>query len=112
MATRFTRNTANGSIAFVEANKDNNLQAVCESVAGIASTEGQATWGSDANSLTVSDTRVVATSRILICGATKGTNDPTGIAYWVDSISAGSFVLKSQNAEVVGTKVNYMVVNV
>ncbi len=111
MATKFTKNTATPSIAFIEANKDQNIQAVCEAVAGLQANEGVATWGSDQNSLTVTDTRVISTSRVLVCGVEKGTQDPTGVSYWVDSKSSGSFVLKSQNAEVAGTKINYMVSN-
>jgi len=112
MATKFTRNTGSGdtSKVFVEAYKDNNLEAVCEAVTGILSTEGEATFTAS-NSITVTDTRVVSTSRILLCLPIKGTLDPTGAFWWVDSQTTGSFVIKSSNPEVAGTKIPYFVIN-
>jgi len=113
MAQKFTRNTGSGDTnkVFTEANKDQNIEAVCEAVGGIVSTEGLATFTAG-NSLTVTDTRVDANSRIVLGGPIKGTEDPTGAFWWVDSQTSGSFVIKSSNPEVAGTKIPYFVLNV
>lgn len=106
----FTRNTGgNSQVTFVESGdaKEKNLQAACEALAGIASTEGTATWAA-LTTLTITDTRVTATSRI--CGLTASVNAPVGVWYIV-SQTAGSFVLGSSEVELAGTKVAYLVVN-
>lgn len=104
--TKPTRNTQNPSIAFIEANKDNNLQAVCEAVFGNSSTQGQSTWTAT-NELTITDDRVLSTSRIIV---TPGVNAPVGVWY-IKTLSAGSFVLGSTETELAGTLVNYIVIN-
>ena len=112
MSKHFTRNTGSGDTdkVFIEASRDQNLQAACEALAGILSSEGSATFTAG-NSLTVTDTRVDANSRILLCMPIKGTLDPTGAFWWVDSQTDGSFVIKSANPEVAGTKIPYIVIN-
>jgi len=107
--TKITRDTPNSATQFVESEQTrrNNLQALCELAAGVVSTEGQGTWTA-ANTLTISDTRVTSSSRILLCGA--DTKDPVGMWY-VSSKSSGSFVITSTEVEQAGCIVNYLVIN-
>ena len=104
--TKPTRNTQNPSISFIEANKDNNLQAVCEAVFGNSPTQGQGTWTA-ATELTITDDRVSSNSRIIL---TPAVNAPVGVWY-VKTLSSGSFVIGSSETELAGTKVNYLVIN-
>ncbi len=107
--TKFTKNTATSGIEFIESgqSKDQNIQAVCEAVSGKTGTEGRATWTAAA-SLAVSDTRVTANSRILLCGAE--TKQPVGFWY-VSSKGDGTFTITSTDVEQAGCIVNYLVVN-
>lgn len=107
---KFTRSTgANTATSFVESGdaKEKNLQAACESLAGIISTEGVATWAA-LTTLTVTDTRVTSTSRIT--GLTASVNAPLGFWYIV-SQAAGSFVIGSSETEIAGTIASYNVIN-
>lgn len=108
--TKITRNTATPAIAFTECEQSrvNNLQAVCEAIAGIASGEGQATWAGGIKTLTVTDSRVTATSKIF--GLTPSVNAPIGFWY-ISSQTAGSFVITSTEVETVGTIATYGVLN-
>jgi len=102
---KITKNTSSNS--YVDGgDKETNLQAVCEVLAGLASGEGQATWTAS-NTLTKTDTRVTATSRIKLCGAR--TSAPLGFWY-VSSVSAGTFTVTSTEVETAGTVLEYLVV--
>lgn len=101
-----TQNQSTGS--YVDgADKEQNLQALCEATGGLASGEGQATWG-QASTLVVSDTRVVA-SRCRVVGLTADGAAPRGLWY-ISSQGAGTFTITSSEVEASGTKVNYIIV--
>ena len=103
---KLTQSMGNSAKGYVDANKDENLQAVCETLGGLASGEGEGTWTA-ATSLTIADTRVVSTSKILISPVT---NAPIGFWY-VSARSTGSFTITSTETETAGTKVHYIVIN-
>ena len=109
MSAQPTRNTSISSIQYTDTGQMQvtNLQAVCEAVFGTTSSEGQATWGAS-NTLTISDTRVKSTSRIV--GLTAQGAAPVG-AWYVSSVTSGQVVIKSTQTELAGTLCNYMVLN-
>ena|SRR3990167_2308106 len=103
---RLTQNQSSKS--YVDgADKELNVQAVAEALGGLASGEGYATWTAS-NSLVVSDTRVVSSSRIKLCGAR--TSAPIGFWY-VSSVGSGTFTITSTETELAGTVAEYIVVN-
>lgn len=93
--------------SYAEANKDENLQSVCEALGGLASGEGKGTWTA-ATTLTITDTRVVSTSRILISAVGAA---PIGLWY-VSTIGSGTFTITSGETESAGTLVHYIVINI
>lgn len=109
MSAQPTHNTQQAGIQYVDTGQMQvaNLQAVCEAVFGTTTTEGVGTWTAS-NTLTISDTRVTANSRII--GLTPGVNAPVG-AWYIYSVGSGTFTIKSTGTELAGTKVYYSVVN-
>lgn len=104
---RLTQNQSSGS--YVDGgDKENNLQAMCEMVGGLASGEGTATWDGTLKTLTVSDTRALANSEILLCGARGAMPLST---WYVSTRSAGSFVITSGEVESASCVVVYLVKN-
>jgi len=105
---KLTMNTNSGS--YVDGgDKERNLQAIAEGFGGLASGEGVGTWTAS-TTLTISDTRVVSTSKIFI-GAVYGSNAKVGLSWRVSSRSAGSFTITSDSTETAGCTFWYSVIN-
>lgn len=109
MSRLLTQDPSSGSFVDSGADKENNLQVLCEAFAGTSpGTQGTATWG-NAATLTVTDSRVTATS-IIVFGAVFGSQAAVG-GWRVSSRSAGSFVVTSTETETSGTTFWYFVIN-
>lgn len=110
--TKLTINTQTGSYVESGADKDQNLQALAEAFGGITAAEhtSKGTWAGSVTTLTITDTRVKADSKIII-GATVGTVPRIGLDWRVSSIASGTFTITSDEQELVGCQFWYFVIN-
>jgi hypothetical protein len=108
-AKYLTIDASSGSYVDNGADKNNNLQVLCEAFGG-ANVDGQGvgTWAT-AETKTVTDARVTSDSVIFI--QAYGSQTPNGI-WTVTSRSAGSFVITSTDTELSGTTFWYSVINI
>jgi len=104
---RFTKNLGSTNKIYTDGNKRQNVEAACQALGGLNSTEGTATWAA-AKTLTVSDDRVDANSHIIL--GTPKDYEPVGMWY-ISSQSSGSFTITSGETEQAGCVVRYLVIN-